>query len=361
MCDKTRLVSIIIPAYNVENYIDRCIESILAQTYTNLEVLIVDDGSSDGTWSHIQSFMERDGRVKGFHRANAGVSATRNFAMTQATGYYLEFVDADDFLREDAVAILVDAIESSGASWVNFQFNRVDENNPLLENFKFLKEFKLTDTPEAKFNLIRDDLLSYFIGYEVWNKFYITSIIKENNLNFNENCHIGEDVAFNICYGFHADSINCIEDRLYNYIIRSNSAMENAKSLSINFCEHLALVKGIEPEFNKVFSGEIKDDFYQLFFKLMLNACMGQTAEETYQVAKKLDDEYFKRYLSESLKHKDKFRELFYPGIAKLYYRYGMYIYAHLNGDYIKMLYLKLFDFYRKLRKRETLKEWKLS
>ncbi len=361
MCNTKKLVSIIVPAYNVENYIDRCLESILAQTYSEIEILVVDDGSKDNTWNHIESFMKKDERVKGFRRENVGVSATRNFAIEIATGYYLQFVDADDYLRNDAVEIMVNAIESSGASWVNCQYNRIDEADSLLEPFNFTKGIKHTETPEARFKLIRDELLEYFIGFEVWDKLFITSIIKDNHLRFDENCHLGEDLAFNICYGFYASSINCIEDRIYYYLIRENSAMENAKSLEKNFREHLALVKGIEPRFNQVFSGELKDKFYQLFYKLMLHGFWRHNAEEALQLVKEVNDEYYYRYLIESLKHKDEFKDFYCKEKVRLYYRYGLYIDAYVRDDLCEKIYLSIYDIYRKLRKWDTIREWQLS
>ncbi|MDC7280503.1 glycosyltransferase [Butyrivibrio fibrisolvens] len=356
-----KLVSIIIPAYNVENYIDKCLESVLDQTYKNIEVIVVDDGSSDDTWSHIEEFSNRDSRVRAFRRDNSGVSATRNFALDQANGYYIQFVDSDDYICEEATHKLVNAIETTNASWVNCQYNRIDDNGNQLEVFDFIKGIYVTDTEESRLKFIRDNLLEYRVGYEVCFKLFKASIIKEYNLRFNDKCRIGEDLAFNICYGFYADSIVCIEDRIYNYIIRSNTAMENAKSLKTNFEERLTLVKGIEPTFKNVFSGKTKDDFYQLFYKLMLLGCWKHTAEESLQMIKEVNDKYFEEYLSESLKHKSEFGKIFRPDLAMLYYKYGLYIDSYLNGRKLNIIYLEMYNMYRRLRKRDTLREWRLS
>lgn len=361
MYNEKKVVSIIVPAYNVENYIDRCIESIIAQTYTDIEILIVDDGSTDSTWSHIHSFAEKDQRIRGFKRENAGVSSARNFALSQMKGQYVQFVDADDYLRKDAVETLVNAIESSDASWVNCQYNRIDENNNPLDEYGFTKGLKKTETPEERFHFIRDELLEYYVGYEVWNKLYLASIIMDNRITFDEECHLGEDLEFNICYSFYAASINCIEDRLYYYLVRSNSAMENAKSFSYNFKEHLALSKGIESRFSEVFNGDIKNKYYQLFYKLMLHACFRHTAVEAFQVAKEYDDDFYKKNLDEALKHKEEFSQLFHPEMAMLFYRYGLYINTYLRRDLKGKIYFKFYNLYRKLRKRETIEEWSPS
>ncbi len=122
-----KLVSIIIPAFNVENYIEQCLKSVLAQTYSPIEIIVVDDGSKDNTWKHIEMAMKNDSRIRGFHRDNSGVSATRNFALEQAGGEYICFVDGDDYVAADMVATLVETIEVDSSDWVNCQYHRVDD------------------------------------------------------------------------------------------------------------------------------------------------------------------------------------------------------------------------------------------
>ena len=361
MSSMEKLVTVMVPTYNVEKFIDRCLESILSQNYSNIELIVVDDGSTDDTWSHIQAFMERDSRVKGFHRENAGVSATRNYAMSQATGDYYQFVDGDDYLRKDAIEVLVNALEESNADWVNCQYSRIDEDGKELEGIDFTQGFIDIASQEKKFSLIVNQLLEYKIGYEVWNKLFLASIINSNRIRFTEDCHIGEDLAFNISYAFHADSINCIEDRLYIYQVRSNSSMEQAKNLTTNIKEYLALVKGVEPQFSKVFTGDTREKFYQIFFKLMLRASWNFTAEETLRALRTIDDNYYYDNLSESLKHKAEFQKFLRQDMAMLYYKYGLYINAYIKGDFKEKVYLAIYNFYRRLRSRDTLREWQLS
>ncbi|SFO24732.1 Glycosyltransferase involved in cell wall bisynthesis [Pseudobutyrivibrio sp. UC1225] len=361
MSDSKKLVSIIVPAYNVEKYIEKCIESILAQTYREIEVLVVDDGSTDDTWAHIETLMKKDSRVKGLHKENSGVSATRNYALDHANGTYLQFVDADDYLKVDATETLVDALESSGATWVSCQHHCVDENGDFHGEYDFLKGVFDISSQRVRFEFIRDNILEYKIGYEVWSKIYISSIIREHNIRFNENCHMGEDLAFNICYGFYADSINCIEDRIYYYVTRSGSAMACITALNRIIDEHLALAKGIEDRFNTVFSGDIQDKFYQIFFKLILHGSQGHTAEETMKVVRTLEDDYYMKYLEEALTHKGEFSTFCRSDRARLYYRFGQYVNSYTKGDFVGKVNLKIYDIYRRLRKRETIVEWRLT
>lgn len=101
------LVSVVVPVYNLEKYIENCLKSIVAQTYKNLEILCIDDGSTDGSADIIKSMAENDLRIKYVYQENAGVSAARNRGMNEATGEYLMFVDGDDYLHYQAVELFV--------------------------------------------------------------------------------------------------------------------------------------------------------------------------------------------------------------------------------------------------------------
>jgi len=100
------LVSVIVPVYNVENYIEKCIESIIRQTYKNLEILLIDDGSTDKSSDLCEKYAERDSRIKIFHKENGGLSDARNFGIEHAEGEYLTFIDSDDFVDEDYIEFL---------------------------------------------------------------------------------------------------------------------------------------------------------------------------------------------------------------------------------------------------------------
>ena len=101
-------ISIIIPVYNVESYIDRCMESILAQDYENIEVLLVDDGSNDNSGYLCDKYAQKDNRVKSFHKPNGGVSSARNFGIAHAEGKYISFVDPDDWLERDTYKNIIE-------------------------------------------------------------------------------------------------------------------------------------------------------------------------------------------------------------------------------------------------------------
>ena len=122
-------VSVIVPVYNGEKYVQRCADSILNQDYPELELILVDDGSRDRSWEILQAIAAGDTRVKAIHQENGGVSAARNRALAEATGAYLQFADVDDWLPMDATKLLVRELEATGAELVVADFYRVVDDN----------------------------------------------------------------------------------------------------------------------------------------------------------------------------------------------------------------------------------------
>ncbi len=125
-------VSVIIPAYNVEKFIGECVESVLAQTYTNIEIIVVDDGSSDSTADICERLSEKDGRIKVIRGSRGGVSHARNTALDNATGEYIMSVDSDDIIEPDMIKIHYDKLISTGADVVASGLNYVTEEGELL-------------------------------------------------------------------------------------------------------------------------------------------------------------------------------------------------------------------------------------
>lgn len=125
--DKNKLVSIIVPAYNVEQYLSRCIESLLSQTYTNIEIILVDDGSKDSTPTLCDEFAESDSRVVVIHQENKGQCVARNAALDMAQGDYLMFVDSDDYIRRDMVQRMMGVLENEEFDLIRSAYTKVKE------------------------------------------------------------------------------------------------------------------------------------------------------------------------------------------------------------------------------------------
>ena len=129
--NRSELVSIIVPVYKVEKYLDKCIESIVGQTYENLEIILVDDGSPDNCPAMCDRWAEKDSRIKVIHKENGGLSSARNAGLDACTGEYIYFLDSDDYIAENCIEMLFNTIISDGSDMCIGNLMSVDES----ENF----------------------------------------------------------------------------------------------------------------------------------------------------------------------------------------------------------------------------------
>lgn len=207
-------ISVIIPVYNVESYLKRCIESVLKQSYSNLEVILVNDGSTDNSGDICNQFSLLDKRVQVIHQKNLGVSRSRNTGIRYSTGDYITFVDSDDYIENDMYEILVNNIEENNADISVCKSRIIYENS----------NEKITDEKNEKKLLLKEDAIESLIcnmDNAVWNKLYKYEIIK--NIRFNENITHGEDFYFNL-QAFKNCELIIYDNRCkYNYIKRGNS------------------------------------------------------------------------------------------------------------------------------------------
>lgn len=218
---KDLLFSIIIPIYNVERYLLQCLESVLNQTYTNIEVILVNDGSTDNSGAICEEIKVNDSRVKVIHTDNKGVSFARNLGINIATGDYILFVDSDDWLEKDAIEKISKVLNKRLYDLVFF--NLVKEiDNKLIPVYPFQDSRSLISKNEL------ENMLPQLIKQEVINspiKIYKTDVIKNNNIKFNTGISIAEDYLFNIECFLNADSLFIMKDILYHYMIRNNNSL----------------------------------------------------------------------------------------------------------------------------------------
>ena len=214
-------ISVIIPVYNLEKYIKKCLESVVNQTYRQLEIIIIDDGSTDDSIKIIEEYL-KDKRVKFIKQNKEGVYAARNKAIALATGDYISFVDGDDWLELSAYEKLVKNIE--GEDLIIFDFDKYDDlKNRILEKRKSLKELK---------NILNEDNQYLIMTYnnEAWNKIYKTSYLKNNNFLFPEILY--EDVVWRIETFLLASKIKILDETFYYYRVnRQGSIMQNTKKV----------------------------------------------------------------------------------------------------------------------------------
>lgn len=207
-------VSVIIPVYNVHNYLKFCINSVINQSYSNLEIILVDDGSTDGSSVICDNYAKEDKRVKVYHKKNEGVSLARNYGVKKSTGNYIIFVDSDDFVHKEMIKTLVDLCEKKYCDMAACSYLRINVHN-VMEPLDISGIVKKNTREEFYETMICD---SNIAGY-VWNKLYKTKIIKQMSNLFLD--YIFEDFEFNCRYLELCDSICYTTQKLYYYYVNN--------------------------------------------------------------------------------------------------------------------------------------------
>ena len=238
-------VSVIIPIYNAKATILECLNALISQTYRQIEIILVDDGSTDGSKDEIESLIEKDKRISYYRKNNEGVSAARNMGLMKAKGKYIMFVDADDVVHCEMIKTMVTAYEKSNAYLVvcKYTINKEDINN---KN----KNYSVTKMDRNSY-LQETFIPTKQIAAFVWNGLYKADLISIQNLCFSEQIKVCEDTLFNYCYAMKCDKIVAIDTPLYFYNINDNSAMFSAKFNSNKLTANLAYDYMLSIEKNK--------------------------------------------------------------------------------------------------------------
>lgn len=212
------LISVIVPIYNVEKYLERCVNSILEQTYQNIEVILVDDGSPDSCPKLCDDFAEKDNRVKVVHKENGGLSDARNAGMNIATGEITAFIDSDDWIDKNMFDDMYSRMTEDNSDIVSCGVNSVYDYCTWEIPLEKDDEHYLLDRTEAMKELLTDGKLKQ----HVWNKLYKTDIIK--NIPF-EKGKYHEDVFWSYQAVAAAEKVSVVKTGYYYYIQRSDSIM----------------------------------------------------------------------------------------------------------------------------------------
>ncbi len=209
---KEELVTLLVLAYNTEKYIKKCLDSLINQTYKNLQIILIDDGSKDDSGKICDEYAKEDARIEVIHEKNQGPSAARNLGISMAKGKYISFIDTDDYTEPTIIEKLVKSMEknNSDISICNFFPNG---------------ETKLEETFTSEKALTYIMNKNYFRGY-LWNKLYKTEIIKD--MKFDVNIFISEDLIFNCEYLLKVKKCSYINEKLYHYNINDES-LSNSK------------------------------------------------------------------------------------------------------------------------------------
>lgn len=215
-------ISVIIPVYNAAAFCRRCIQSVLAQSLSEIEIILVNDGSTDDSLNMLREFEQQDHRVVVINSNNCGVSAARNKGLAIANGEWIAFADADDRMEPQMLQELYDAaIRSNAGMAVCNVMQATSENHSAIR--LNLKDEIISYKNKAGQAIAQ--MMSFKFDYANWNKLYRADIIRQNTIRFDEHIHIGEDLLYNLYYLHYIDSIVCVNKPLYHYHIHQNSAM----------------------------------------------------------------------------------------------------------------------------------------
>lgn len=236
------MISVVVPIYNAEKFLCRCVDSILTQTYTNFELLLINDGSTDNCGSICDGYIIIDNRVRVFHKENGGALSARNLGLEKAKGEWITFVDSDDTLRENALELLY-KISTSSVDAIIANTNQVD----LISGEEWLRL-----------------LLDSKIRCELWGGLYKKNLLLYEKIEIPSSIVIGEDFLTNLQYALKCKKIRLIADNIYNYTQGESTSLVNSYKLTLTHEKELLQCM------NVILSGRETEFAYEIFRKRYL-------------------------------------------------------------------------------------------
>lgn len=216
------MISVIVPVYNRENKIRRCVDSIRKQTYQDLEIILVDDGSKDDSLQVCRQMHEEDSRIKVLHQENAGVSAARNYGMANATGEYIAFVDSDDMIPENYYASMIEVADKYGKQYHIMTGAELSTENGV-------ESVRCYQDEELSFVVMKEipTLLRTLLVHSIWNALFRSEVIRAAKLEFKVGMNFGEDFLFHVQYLRNAteDGVVVLNRVYYQYCLEVGESL----------------------------------------------------------------------------------------------------------------------------------------
>ena len=280
---KDLLVSIIIPNYNSEKYISACIDSVLNQTYKDIEIIIIDDGSTDGSAEIIRMYAERHSNIRAFFQPNMNAAVARNKGLEHANGDFCLFLDSDDVLYDEAIEKLVNKIEEDGFDLVIGNMEEIDADGNVIEHDYFEIESDKKNNPVKYASLLPNPS----------NKLFTTSVIKKNNISFG-NVRIGQDLNFYLKYLACCNKVSFIKYPIYGWRILGNSMTRSVNYRIFDITESFADVRKF---YKRIGKEDLYDEYilsveFQHYHRQMDKQYLFETLVE-----RRLVVDYFSYYL----------------------------------------------------------------
>lgn len=265
------LVSVIIPIYNVERYLKECIDSVLSQTFSDYEMILVDDGSPDACSVICDEYASKDSRIRVIHKENGGLSSARNAGLDIATGKYVFFLDSDDIIDPKLLKTVIPAMEN-GYDLVAFGLQQFYDDGSVVADLPRRKGSWLLDSEKKRKDFIHKILVQGEIGWEACLRIFRREIIEENRLRFADNRKIfAEDLYFSLCYCAHVKRILSLDTCMYHYRLRRDSIMgQNARKNNVSRIDKLA--QAVLEHYKSCDDCKmLTEDFQFLYFQIMMN------------------------------------------------------------------------------------------
>lgn len=277
-------ISVIIPIYNVEKYLEKCIDSVLAQTYRNIEIILVDDGSTDKCADICDSYLKKDSRVKVIHKVNGGLSSARNAGLDIAEGDFISFVDSDDFIEKEMLEKLYEALMEADADMAVCNFRWIDTNGArIAKQSKIVIHDGILDESAYWRKVYEPNGSCYVVA---WNKLYRRSIwekLRYPEGKINEDEYVLHEIL-RVC-----NKVSCISYVGYNYIIREDSIMAS-KMKRANF-------DVLDAWFLRIFYFEKNCNYDEI--KRQLSECCVELLVRYHTCRTKEEKERFQKYVQE--------------------------------------------------------------
>lgn len=259
--DNMYKISVIVPVYNNEKYLSKCLDSILNQTYKDIEIVCVDDGSTDGSGQILDNYAKKDSRVKVIHKENAGVSVARNTGIKESAAPIIAFVDSDDYIQSDMYEKMISLMEKENVDCVCCDYKNIYPDKIVNKNSRFGNQILYG-------NQIREEIVKGIIGFlpadnncltSVCNRLFIRDILIKNNVWFDEKRTYGEDWLFCIEYYRSINSIGFINENMYSYVHQNGSLSTKPRTDYFEYAvkNHL-LFKKMFPEFDWTCDAKVK-------------------------------------------------------------------------------------------------------
>jgi len=212
-------ISVVVPVYNVEAYVEKCVDSVLAQTNRDFELILVDDGSTDGSGAICDRLAEKDSRIRVIHQENAGLGGARNTGIAQARGEWISFVDSDDWLEPDILEKAWQAAEKTEADIALFAFRSVDEQGNTLKVFR-------EEVPKNQALIMEGHKEIYLTAPCAWNKLYRAELFRKTEIRYPSRVWY-EDIRTTLKLFSAAGKAVFLDDIGYNYLMREGSITKN--------------------------------------------------------------------------------------------------------------------------------------